>query len=63
MKAYIKKVSKGKQIGKYRFVLKGGNGEAIANCTESYASKQGCKATLSHCFPDFEIIDLTKEEK
>ena len=61
MKAYIKKIAKGKQIGKFRFVLKAGNGEAIANCTESYASKQGIKATLENCFPQFEIIDLTKE--
>lgn len=55
-------MSKGKQTGRYRFVLKSGNGEVVGTSgTQSYASKQGCKQTLTECFPQYEIIDLTKE--
>jgi uncharacterized protein YegP (UPF0339 family) len=62
MKAYIKKVSKGKQKGRYRFVLKAGNGEVVGTSgTQSYSSKQGCKQTLIDCFGQYEIIDTTKE--
>ena len=63
MKAIIKTVSKGKQQGRFRFVLKAKNGEVIATSgTQSYASKQGCKQTLKDCFPQFEIIDLKKDD-
>lgn len=64
MKAYIKKISKGKQVGKFRFVLKGNNGEVIATSgTQSYNQKQSCIQTLENCFPQFEITDTTKKKK
>lgn len=59
MKAVIKKVSKGKAKGQFRFVLFGKNGEPVAQSwTESYTSKQMCVKTLRNLFPNFTIVNL-----
>lgn len=64
MKAFIKTVSRGKQQGRFRFVLKTSNNEVIATSgTQSYASKQMCKQTLIDCFPQFEIVDLVERKE
>ena len=61
--AHITKVSRGKAKGQFKFNLYGGNGEGIAQSwPESYTSKQMCIKTLKVDFPDFAIIDLTKEK-
>lgn len=60
-KALIKKVSKGKKKGEFRFVLLAKNGEPIAQSfPETYTQKHNCISTLENHFPDFEILDLTK---
>lgn len=57
-KAHIQKVTKGKNAGQYKFILKARNGEVIAvSHPETYRMKIKCKQTLRRCFPDFEIVD------
>ena len=61
-KAFIKTVSKGKQKGQFRFVLKASNGETIAvSSPESYTQKHSAIETLTANFPDFQIVDKTKD--
>ena len=61
MKAYIKKVKKGKRIGEFKFTLAAANGETIAQSyPETYTQKHNCIKTLKTHFPQFEIVDLTK---
>lgn len=56
----ILKVEKGNLEGQFRFVLKAGNGEIIAQSwSESYTRKASLKKTLKRHFSDFEIIDKT----
>ena len=56
-KAIIKKVTKGKRKGEYRFILKAENGEIVATSgTESYTQKHSCIETIKSCFPNFEIV-------
>jgi uncharacterized protein YegP (UPF0339 family) len=63
-KALIKKVSKGKLKGQYRFVLKAENGETVAvSSPESYTQKHSALETLEANFPDFKIIDKTNENE
>ena len=60
MKALIKKVTKGRFKGQFRFVLKASNGEVIAtSATEFYTQKHNVREVLEKYFPNFEIIDLT----
>lgn len=64
MKALIKKVSKGKQKGQFRFVLIGKNGQVIATSgTENYTQKHSCIETLEANFPQFKIVDTTVKQK
>jgi uncharacterized protein YegP (UPF0339 family) len=61
MKAIIKIVSKGKQKGQFRFNLIADNGQTIATSgTENYTQKHSCIETLKTSFPNFEIVDKTK---
>lgn len=58
MTAIVKKVSKGKLKGQFRFVLKAKNGEIIATSgTESYTQKHNCISVLKEHFPNFKIIE------
>lgn len=61
-KALLKKVSKGKLKGQYRFVLKAANGETVAvSNPETYVAKHSAVETLQNNFQDFQIVDQTKE--
>ncbi len=56
-RAIIKKVSKGRNKGQFRFVLKASNGEIVAQShPETYERLQSCLDTLNNNFPDFDII-------
>lgn len=60
-KALIKRVSKGKRKGEFRFILVAANGEPIAQSfPESYTQKHNCISVLEKHFPEFTIEDLTK---
>lgn len=59
MKAIIKKVSKGKEKGQFRFVLKGDNGKNLSP-QDAYHNKQDLLDTLNKYFPNFQIIDNVK---
>lgn len=57
MKAEIIKITRGKNKGQFRFILKAKNGEIVAHShPETYTSIQMCKKTLKKYFPNFEII-------
>lgn len=57
MKAYILKVTKGKNAGQFRFVLKASNGEIVAvSHPETYTSKKMAEKTIKNCFPNFKIV-------
>lgn len=60
MKAIIKIVSHGKLKGQFRFVLKAVNGEPIAT-SETYTQKHNVLDVLTTYFPNFEIVDKTKQ--
>lgn len=61
MKAIIKKVTKGPNKGQYRFVLVGDNGENLSQ-TETYTQKHNVIEVLAKYFPNFEVVDKTKED-
>lgn len=62
-KARIILVTKGKNVGQFRFKLYGINGEPVANShPETYTQKHSCIETLQNNFPDFVIIDTTKPD-
>ena len=62
--AIIKRVSRGKKKGEFRFVLKGDNGEIIGSSgSESYTQKHNCVDVLEKYFPKFDIVDLTLRVK
>jgi uncharacterized protein YegP (UPF0339 family) len=61
VKAIIKKITKGKLMGQFRFILVANNEEPIAQSwTESYTTKQMAIKTIKKYFSNFKIIDLTK---
>ena len=49
-----------KAASRYRFVLKGANGEIIAT-SEAYNSKQAATDTLKTYFYNFDLVDETNE--
>lgn len=58
--AIIKQVSKGKQKGQFRFVLKAENGQVVATSgSENYTQKHNLISTLESNFKEFTIIDKT----
>jgi uncharacterized protein YegP (UPF0339 family) len=59
-RAIIKKVSKGRQKGEYRFLLIAENGEIIAT-SETYTAKHNVVDVIKAHFPEFTIVDKTKE--
>ncbi len=58
----IKRVSKGAKKGEFRFLLKGDNGETIAQ-SESYTQKHNILEIASKAFPAFIVVDKSKKEK
>lgn len=59
MKAIIKKVTKGKKRGQFKFVLEADNGENLS-AQETYTQKHNVIKVLEKYFPNFAIIDQTK---
>lgn len=61
-RAVLKKVTKGKNKGQYRFILYSTNGEVIAQShPETYTQKHSAKDTIRNNFPNFALVDKTKE--
>lgn len=58
----IKTVTHGKQKGQFRFIFKGRNGETIAT-SETYTQKHNVIELLRDYFPDFAILDKTKNNE
>jgi hypothetical protein len=58
-KMIIKTVSKGPRKGQFRFLLKGANGEVIAQ-GETYTVKHNIVSLHKDHFPDFELVDKSK---
>jgi uncharacterized protein YegP (UPF0339 family) len=59
MKVIIKRVSKGKRKGEFRFVLIGDNGENLSQ-QESYTQKHNVIEVIEKYFSNFPIVDATK---
>jgi len=59
MKAIIKVVTRGKNKGQFRFILKADNGENLSP-QETYTQKHNVKKILEKYFPNFTVVDNTK---
>lgn len=61
MKAIIKKVTKGKKAGQFRFKLVADNGEDLSQ-NETYTQKHNVIEVLTKYFPNFVIVDETVKD-